>query len=351
MFRSKTVFILGAGASAEVGLPVGAKLLKQICDLINIRYEIGNRMVKGDHLLSDALKLVLEEGRDVEKYNAHLYSAWQVIQSATQAISIDNIVDSLEDEQVELVAKLGIVQAIHLAENGSPFFKQLKEPPFGLDLTRFNGTWYSHLTKLLQESRRKSEIDSVFENLSFISFNYDRCIEKYLPYSIANYFGLELKAVVEPFSAVRIHRPYGIAGEITRDHVGEAVGFGGGNAQYLANAAKMIRTFTEGVENPESLAEMKRELREADRIVFLGSAFHRQNLELLRANVRGGAQVLATASGISDQDLDVVEREIKDVFSGENGETIDKVEFARRDCAEFCALAHLITPSGSGLRT
>jgi hypothetical protein len=335
MFRSKTVFVLGAGASAEVGLPVGAKLLTQICNLIDIRYEIMNRMVKGDHLISKALRFELDKEEGVNEYNEHLRAAWQVIKSADQAISIDNIVDGLEDNRVDLVAKLGIVRAIHLAEESSQYFKHLKQQPFGLDLTKFNGTWYSHLTKLLQENRRKSDLDSVFGNLSFISFNYDRCIEKYLPFSVASYYGVEQTALMEPFSNVPIHRPYGIAGKISRDHAGEAIGFGGGDAKYLVDAAKMIRTFSEGVENPDSLTDMRRDLSEADRIVFLGSAFHRQNLELLRTSVRTDAQVLATASGISDQDLDVVEREIKDIFSGENGATVEKVEFAKMHCNEF----------------
>ena len=36
MIKSKTVFIVGAGASAEVGLPVGGQLKKVISDKLNI---------------------------------------------------------------------------------------------------------------------------------------------------------------------------------------------------------------------------------------------------------------------------------------------------------------------------
>ena len=37
MFKRKTLFVLGAGASAEVGLPVGVTLAKTIADLLDVR--------------------------------------------------------------------------------------------------------------------------------------------------------------------------------------------------------------------------------------------------------------------------------------------------------------------------
>ena len=36
MFKSKTVFIVGAGASAEVGLPVGSALKSDIANILQI---------------------------------------------------------------------------------------------------------------------------------------------------------------------------------------------------------------------------------------------------------------------------------------------------------------------------
>jgi hypothetical protein len=51
MFRAKTVLVDGAGASAEVGLPVGDKLLKQIVNLTDLRYD-RNQLKTGDHLLA-----------------------------------------------------------------------------------------------------------------------------------------------------------------------------------------------------------------------------------------------------------------------------------------------------------
>ena len=39
MFQSKTVFVLGAGASHELGLPLGSGLAKIISRKLNLRFE------------------------------------------------------------------------------------------------------------------------------------------------------------------------------------------------------------------------------------------------------------------------------------------------------------------------
>ena len=315
MFRSKTVLILGAGASAEVGLPVGSKLLDDICKLLDIRYELGNRMISGDHQISKALKFILDERGGVAIYNAHLGAGRQIANSAMQAISIDNIVDGLEDENIERMSKLGIVRAIQAAERSSKYFRSKEEHSAELRLNEFSGTWYRSLTQLLTEGVRKSEVERVFENLSVISFNYDRCIEAYLPRSISEYYGIEPGPVVDRFTEVPIYRPYGIAGELTWDRrTGFPRGFGGIDYKYLTDSSRLIRTFTQGVEDPASLVDMHAALKEAEQIIFLGFAFHRQNMELLECDVGRGTRVLATASGISESDREIVKEEMRASF-------------------------------------
>src|SRR3990172_2287556 len=115
MFRAKTVLVIGAGASVEVGLPMGSELLKQIIQLTHITFDF-NQQKTGDHGILEALKLCLNEGREVVKINEHLKAGWQLGESAKQALSIDNVIDALEDQQVELVGKLGIVRAILKSE-------------------------------------------------------------------------------------------------------------------------------------------------------------------------------------------------------------------------------------------
>jgi hypothetical protein len=80
MFEAKTVLVLGAGASAEVGLPIGNQLLTSICKLIDIKFDFGTQKSGDNHILS-ALKIILAEGSDVAKTKEHLLSAQQIIRT------------------------------------------------------------------------------------------------------------------------------------------------------------------------------------------------------------------------------------------------------------------------------
>jgi hypothetical protein len=123
-------------------------------------------------------------------------------------------------------------------EKASKFFKNKDDYPDRLDVGKFKGTWYDSLTKLLCESVRKSEVGSIFDNLEVINFNYDRCLEQYLPFSLANYYGLDVKEVRGLMAKLTMHRPYGIAGKLPWQ-VGDlpAVEFGGGHTSRTAEAA------------------------------------------------------------------------------------------------------------------
>jgi hypothetical protein len=57
MFKRKTLFVLGAGASAEVNLPVGAQLSKIIGRMLDIRYENRIPIGSGDFELYEQFKM------------------------------------------------------------------------------------------------------------------------------------------------------------------------------------------------------------------------------------------------------------------------------------------------------
>ncbi|MEH6717184.1 hypothetical protein [Parasphingorhabdus flavimaris] len=335
MFRAKTVLVIGAGASVEVGLPMGSQLLKQIVKLTNIKFEF-NRQNAGDHDIVEALKLCLDEGGEVTKLNKHLAAGRQLGESAKQALSIDNVIDALEDPQIELVGKIGIVRAILKAEAASPAFKSTQGMPDTMDLSQFNDTWYGSLTKILTENVRKSQVHSLFDNLEIINFNYDRCLEHYLPISLASYYGLKPEAIREVMQGLTIHRPYGIAGRLPWQ-TGDApsVGFGEGSPQLLADVAQQVRTFTERVEEGEALAAMRATIAGADRVVFLGFAFHRQNVELLAQKMQSHSELVATAYQISKSDKSVIEDELGKAFEHEFVMHDTRIQLADMTCAQF----------------
>jgi hypothetical protein len=55
MFKRNTLFVVGAGASAELDLPLGGALAKRISQKLDIRFEHGNQQIgKGDLPLTRA---------------------------------------------------------------------------------------------------------------------------------------------------------------------------------------------------------------------------------------------------------------------------------------------------------
>lgn len=203
--------MVGAGASAELGFPLGGALLADIAERANISYNF-NQLERGDHVLAQVLRNKLEARTDVAEYNSHLESARQIAKSSKQGLSIDNVLDALEDPRASLVGKLAIVRCILCAEEKSPLAKWADHFPKQINISAVSNTWLDGLTKLITEGRKKSDLSRIFDNLTIVNFNYDRSIEHYLPFSLANYFGVSPSSVREVMPTLPIYRPYGKSG-------------------------------------------------------------------------------------------------------------------------------------------
>ena len=109
MFPAKTVFVLGAGASAEVGFPVGSGLLNHIVDMVDFRGDFGP-LQHGDQTLYEALRNL--SGTTNQPFQYFIDGARVLASVARQHPSIDYTIDTLEDRAVELVGKMAIARAI-----------------------------------------------------------------------------------------------------------------------------------------------------------------------------------------------------------------------------------------------
>lgn len=312
MFATKTLFIVGAGASCEAGLPSGAQLKQSIAEKINIKYEYGTRQISGDMHITDAIRRHVESQNEID-INPYLDVAWQIRDAMPQAISIDNYIDAHKgNEKLELCAKLGIVQSILLSERGSHLFYDAINSE-RMDFEKLSSSWYSWFMQLLTEGISKSKLDRLFENVSFITFNYDRCIEHFLVNSIKNYYGLSGDAARDIANSLTILHPYGTVGRLPWQKGNHhSVDFGGKiNGPQILNASKQIKTFAERIEEGKELEAIRSLVVEARRIVFIGFAYHKQNMDLLTPPKSSEAQqVFATAMGISQSDCRVVQSQI-----------------------------------------
>jgi hypothetical protein len=330
MFESETVFVIGAGASHEVGLPIGSGLKKQIAEKIDIRFEDGWTQSSGDRQIMNVIK---EHSRSPQSLNtdpnAYLHCAWQIRDAMPQAISIDNYLDAHRGNKlIEFCAKLGIVKSILEAERESTLYVDYKRAE-RLDLSRLSDTWYNGFFQLLSERVALGEIDHIFDNVTFISFNYDRCIEQYLYFALQNYYSLSPEKTKELMAKVRILRPYGSIGPLplqVPQSVGVAFGLPNSNgipygseSGNILDMATQIKTFTEQVEDRVALNAIKSAIQQAETLVLLGFGFHPQNLELIAPKLPSMTErVFATAKGISKSDCAVVAAELSNMLQNPN---------------------------------
>jgi len=158
MITTRTVLVLGAGASMPYDFPSGWGLVKEICD----RFDHHNREDSNNLLYAGY------DSRKVVGFRNALKKSGQ--------LSVDAFLEH-RPEFIE-AGKATIAYVLLRYENENRLFS-----------TSINESWYQYLW-----SRLSTSIDN-FENnkLSIVTFNYDRSLEYYLFNTMKNSFGLTEK--------------------------------------------------------------------------------------------------------------------------------------------------------------
>jgi len=194
------------------------------------------------------------------------------------AASIDNLIEHLsDDDDAVYCAKIGIAASVLSAEGGSSLWVNYSgaKRPVPAETT------YGDLFRLIVGQVPRAEIADALRSASFISFNYDRCLEHFLYRSIQAYSGVDNDNARAIVTNIRVVHPYGSLGPLEWVQ-GGGVRFGEKlEVANLESIAANIRTFSEEKRSEE--IELVREfVATAERLIFLGCAPHPQNLALLR---------------------------------------------------------------------
>ena len=114
---------------------------------------------------------------------------------------------------------------------------------------------------------------SVFENVTIICFNYDRCIEQFLTYWLISVYGISYGDAQELVAGLKILRPYGAVAPLPIGG-GAGVDFGA-NLRFLdlRPLIQNIKTFTEQIGDENVMSEIRSAVAGAETIVFLGFAY------------------------------------------------------------------------------
>jgi len=322
-----TVFVVGAGASYEAGLPTGHELKENISNLLNAKIT-RNSKSNIDKTIFDAIALyVRENNRDIQKY---ISVAKHIDKGLLLSKSIDNFIDEHRDnnEEVPLCSKLAITKSILDAERQSKLYIDDSNIYNKLDFSSLTETWYISFFQLLTEKCDKNDLEKRFRSIRFIVFNYDRCIEHFLYHALLyKYYGMSKQEAAYLVNSLKIYHPYGHCGSIPLGQdagvwIGDFVSFGEKiSPSNLLRVSKNIKTFTEGA-NSKDRNEIQQTLKNADRVVFLGFAFHELNMDLIRPPISDGEvfsfECFATAFGFSNSDIQIISSQIKSLHTMKN---------------------------------
>jgi len=190
---------------------------------------------------------------------------------------------------------------------------------------------------LLTENCGKNDIKERFKSITLIIFNYDRCIEHFIKNALQTYYGLTEGEVIELVKNINIYHPYGVVGTLPWVDQNGAMEFGAEpRPVQLLELSQKIKTFTEGTDPGSSeILEIREHMRIADRVVFLGFAFHKLNMQLIApeqvdGTINSDIRCFATTLEISSSDKEVIEAQIKELYRGEI-----IVNMANLTCADF----------------
>jgi hypothetical protein len=282
MLEHNTVFVLGAAFSAEMDLPLGDGLKKDIIRILPNGQDGG-----GDRLLRE---LIESQGNPLWQDASALLKA-----ALPYAASIDNLVEHHQnDAAVVTVAKWAIARAISLRETICPLGPEYSPRKTGhLESTNLPFTGYHALFRLIVAGVPKNQLQVAFSRLKVITFNYDRTLEVFLARAVAAHSGLAIAEAESVVNQATVFHAYGSL-DTTAQIPANRRGFAPlDHRDQIKVLSEGLRTFSEKIRSGEDQG-LREEMREADRVVFLGCAFHPQNLRLIRSRGFKAGEVYGT---------------------------------------------------------
>jgi hypothetical protein len=272
MISRPTVFILGAGASAPYGFPTGKGLLKAIHEQL-VRDRPGQ--AKG---------LLTELGHDQDEC-ARLSEA--VFHSG--ATSIDRFLET--NPGLSTIAKRAVAALLCPREHDNRVI-----PPPARDNPPPNPDLYSSLVEMMVT---REPIDFLKNNVSFVTFNFDRSLERALFLRLsARYSALSPKDVAGLVRHLPIMHVHGMLGAPTwldgvgRDYAERIT------AAEVSRVAEDLAVYADRLP-PVLEKNLKETLEAAEHVVFLGFGFLRDNV--LKLGLPGSLRSAKTLSATTFQ--------------------------------------------------
>lgn len=299
MIKKKTVFVLGAGASAPYGFPLGGRLIEAVIDGLLRR--------PMDQFAVDVMEASECTQGQVEVFAQHLRDAGRD--------SIDEFL--LSQEQYREIGKTAIARALMPFEHDGAL-----EPhaPKGV-VHEPDQCWYQYcFNNLLRSDSGTCALKR--NNLTVVTFNFDRSFERALflfvcANCVTDRNESEASRIAQEIPVHYIHERLGAPswldnGLTTEDDHARSYEPTLRSAA-VRNCAESIRILGDEIESGPTLENARGALREADQVCFLGFSYHPTNLARLKIRVLRGKHILGTAYEMPDGPRGQVKRAFKGI--------------------------------------
>ena len=265
MIKTKTLFILGAGASKPFGYPTGIELREMI-----LRRSVLPEVVS-------ALTPINEQSKEYENSALNFISEF----SKSSVYSIDYFLEK-RTEFTE-IGKMSIAACLIGYENDQELRKHS------------NGNWYMYLYDRLKSSFE----DFDKNNISFITFNYDRSLEQFFYNALKSTFNKSDQECAAKLKKIPIVHLYGYIGllpwqpqdvnnEVCFSYTQEV------SKQRLRDALKTLKLIgsERRIEDRDEFKVANKLIESAQRVYFIGFGFDEINLERLDIKLMSGKPLI-----------------------------------------------------------
>lgn len=250
MIKTPTVLVLGAGASQPYGFPGAYGLVKEICNNLdnenNTKFQALTRLGCKTGMISSFVHALIQ----------------------ADPISVDTWLEH-NPGYIDPVGKAAIAQELLRFEHSTLWTPKIN--------------WYNHLFWLLTFDISFDDF-SRKNNLSVITFNYDRSLEQFffnkLSHHLPNKESSEIADMIRSLNIIHVHGSLGSLDWLNKSP--RPVHYGCLDEHAIKIASQEIKVIPENVENTPEFDLAFDLLCAAKNIYFLGFGYHKQNLKRLK---------------------------------------------------------------------
>lgn len=291
MFLTPTVLLVGAGASAEFGLPTGVGIYREASsEDEKLRSKSGART---DIFLSTFWEFLRFHNLHAEQ-RAFRQLANKLKQSHAFSIDLYSFYNPDEAEIAKLFTAWRLIKDMFAVVKQRNEYRELEwylersyrwRTPTVSSGSNIRNNWIGELSNLWLSGARS--IDDLAKNqLTIVTFNYDPILEETFPWVVRSHNRFQETPNELLPNLIHVH---GSIGSLAEEDL---------NLKTYRAVSENIKFITDTLDAPtEAVDAARKALLAADRIYSVGFAFEQLNLDLLEANIWGARTVALNFDG------------------------------------------------------